>query len=245
MGWIDALLFGYRTVYDNGTNPVAQEALNFVFPLRPIEDVGNGWVSISIDPVSSSFSGVVPLTTGANRVCVAQADAATWALLVNDNVDAAAAIAGTKILPNFGAQNINTTGDLTVAGETAVGVFECTSLSATSIDCVSVTATGLVQANNYRAARANTETLGANKVLTVSDSTWQSLDPTVAPYSVEVPVVTSGLAFHINNIHGTQSLAVKNPGGGSTLVTIAALSARWVACAAAAGEDHGPEGPGA
>src|SRR5881394_440208 len=40
----------------------------------------------------------------------AGATATTFALLVNANVDAAAAIAGTKISPNFGAQAVSTTG---------------------------------------------------------------------------------------------------------------------------------------
>jgi hypothetical protein len=38
-----------------------------------------------------------------------------WKLLTNDNVDAAAAIAGTKISPNFGSQNVVTTGTSTAA----------------------------------------------------------------------------------------------------------------------------------
>jgi hypothetical protein len=50
---------------------------------------------------------------GANNTVLtnpAGADGGVWALVANVNVDATAAIAGTKISPNFGAQNIITTG---------------------------------------------------------------------------------------------------------------------------------------
>ncbi len=39
-----------------------------------------------------------------------------WALIVNDNVDAAAAIAGSKIDPDFGAQEVITTNNVTASG---------------------------------------------------------------------------------------------------------------------------------
>lgn len=46
-------------------------------------------------------------------------DKATLSAIVNADIDSAAGIAGTKISPNFGAQNISTTGTL-AAGDTTV-----------------------------------------------------------------------------------------------------------------------------
>ncbi len=43
-----------------------------------------------------------------------------YKLLDNTNIDAAAAIAGTKIAPNFGSQNIQTTGDIQIGANTQV-----------------------------------------------------------------------------------------------------------------------------
>ncbi len=227
MGWLDALIFGFRDLFFNGADSVRQAALNFVSPLRPTEDVGNGYVTITIDAVSSSVAGVAPLTTGANKVAVAAADAMTWALLVNANVDPAAAIAGTKIVPNFGSEDVVTLGDV-----------DCGNVSTGDIDCDQLTATGLVIADNYRSGPANDETLGANKVLVVTDSRFQSIDPTAAVYTIELPVVTSGLAYRIYNKSGVDSLDVKHPGGGA-LKTLTPGTARWFACTAGAYIDMG------
>jgi len=204
---MEGLIFGVRTIYSAGASAIHDAALNFDAPLAAAWDDENEWINVGIDPVSSTSHGAVVATAGAAKVLVAGASAASWAKLVDANVDAAAAIAGTKVDPDFGAQLVETT--------------------------------GLMLAANYRSAAANTETLGANKVLTVADSRWQNIDPTVAVYTVELPAVTPGLAFHIYN-PSSWGLAVKNPGGGSTLVTVAAGASRWVACAAAAWEDHGP-----
>ena len=43
-------------------------------------------------------------------------DGITDGAIVNADVNASAAIAGTKISPDFGSQNITTTGDITVSG---------------------------------------------------------------------------------------------------------------------------------
>src|SRR6185369_16892817 len=60
----------------------------------------------------------------ANTVLVTNgaATATLFALLVNANVDPAAAIAGTKISPNFGSQNVVTTGNIQLKNN--AGVFQ-------------------------------------------------------------------------------------------------------------------------
>ncbi len=49
-------------------------------------------------------TGHVPLVTGAAAI--------SYGYIANANVDAAAAIAGTKVAPDFGSQNVTTTGDV-------------------------------------------------------------------------------------------------------------------------------------
>ncbi len=58
----------------------------------------------------ASSAATVPTGTGVRKVVAGVEDAAA-SLIVNADVDAAAAIAGTKVAPDFGAQNITTTGN--------------------------------------------------------------------------------------------------------------------------------------
>lgn len=61
---------------------------------------------------SNSAAGFAPSVSGGDRVLVSNAGgtSSSWAQLVNANVSATAAIAGTKISPNFGSQNVSGTG---------------------------------------------------------------------------------------------------------------------------------------
>ena len=67
------------------------------------------------NPTVAAINGTsVPASPTANYVLTATSGtAATWGLIVNANVSATAAIAGTKISPNFGSQNVSTTGSVT------------------------------------------------------------------------------------------------------------------------------------
>lgn len=55
------------------------------------------------------------------KVAIASGGDLTYALLANANVSASAAIAGTKISPNFGSQNVATTGTLASGNATITG----------------------------------------------------------------------------------------------------------------------------
>lgn len=69
-----------------------------------------------------SISSLKTSAPDANEVILRDpAGAVVSSLLANANVDAAAAIAGTKISPNFGSQAVSTTGDLT-AGRSTLGL---------------------------------------------------------------------------------------------------------------------------
>lgn len=106
MAALDGMIFGYRYAYQDGGNGIEQAGLNFVAPLVRVESPIDGWVSISIAAASATSSGAIPAVTGAGKVAVAAADSITWAKILNTNVDAAAAIAGSKTDGDFSTINI-------------------------------------------------------------------------------------------------------------------------------------------
>lgn len=65
-------------------------------------------------------ANILPAAGTENQVMVADASGLpTWGSIVDANVDASAAIAGTKVAPDFGAQAIVTTGTLSVGASPA------------------------------------------------------------------------------------------------------------------------------
>lgn len=101
-----------------------------------IGDIADGQVGqrvgatfVGVTPISGPAdpgdNGKIPRASGGNFVYIGGAanDVLTWtgalwtnAKVVDANVDAAAAIAGTKVSPNFGAQNVATTGNFVTTG---------------------------------------------------------------------------------------------------------------------------------
>jgi len=203
MGWMEGLIFGVRTIYTAGANAIQDAAVNFAAPISPAWDDENEWINVGIDPVSSSSHGAVVATTGAAKVLVAGASAASWAKLVNANVDAAAAIDGTKINPNFGAQSVVTTGD--IEGDNVTALVAC------SGETLSCTTTLTIGSYAKFGPGPNVETLAASKILTTADRQSQALDPTGAGYTVRLPAVSAGLAFWIKNTSGSTPLVVERP----------------------------------
>ncbi len=67
----------------------------------------------------------------------------SWSLLVNANIDAAAAIVGTKISPNFGSQNVATTGVYSAGATTITTPGFFNAKNATSITGLYVESTGV------------------------------------------------------------------------------------------------------
>lgn len=84
---------------------------------------GLGWSSPLVNPMDSEGDLIVGGVAGAatkldsgtaNYLLQANGAAApSWTLIDNDNIDAAAAIDGTKISPAFGTQNVTATGEFT------------------------------------------------------------------------------------------------------------------------------------
>jgi len=108
MSWLDSLFTrSYRTVQDEGVALTQRAILDFVGSgVTATDDSTNGRTVVTI-----AGGGSVPTGTGFFHITGGVADAAA-ALVVNADVDAAAAIAGTKISPNFGSQTITTTGNV-------------------------------------------------------------------------------------------------------------------------------------
>jgi len=87
----------------------------------------------------------------------------TSSLIVNADVAAAAAIAGTKISPDFGSQNITSTGDLIVNGAQLTDLGFANGIVKTSSTGVLSTAL-LVDANVHNSAGINATKLGGGLV---------------------------------------------------------------------------------
>ena len=117
--------------------------------------------------VYAGSSTFITLTISSLGVGVAHSDAVgniTSSLIVNADVDAAAAIAGTKISPSFGSQTIITTGNLTAGGETvAVGTAWAKTQTARTTDAATNNFTTTAQAAWASAAGANLN--GGNIIL--------------------------------------------------------------------------------
>jgi hypothetical protein len=117
---------GYVLTWVNGSSDWQAKPVTTVTSVTMGGDVtGNSATSTVIKINGTS----VPATPTANQVLVATSGtAATWQEITNSQVDPAAAIAGTKISPAFGSQNVSTSGTLS-AGGTTVTSLQDTGLS--------------------------------------------------------------------------------------------------------------------
>jgi len=123
---LDALIYGYRTVKAAGTAVTQRDTLNFV-DHTVADNPGQSRTDVSLPGAGCPPAITVP---DANKALVVNAGgtAMGWATILNANVNAAAAIAGTKVAPDFGAQTITTTGNLTLtaAGRVVLGATPAT-----------------------------------------------------------------------------------------------------------------------
>jgi hypothetical protein len=149
-GWLPNLL-GITKVQSDGTDVTARQKLNFVgasvtsnadtdsidVELTGTVPTGTGLrkvasgtenaaasLLVNADVDAAAAIAVTKLAAGTANYVVKVNSGGTaneHGLITNANVDAAAAIAGTKVSPDFGSQNITTTGALTSAGATMHG----------------------------------------------------------------------------------------------------------------------------
>ncbi len=150
---------------------------------------------VNADVSSSAAIDLSKLATGAlpTGITVASANLVDGTI-VNADVSSSAAIAGTKISPDFGSQNIQTTGSLTIGGGTAITEHIS---SSTAIDFGSIPGNGCetqTVAGVSGAVDGDVVTLGVPNNVASASSTlvftgWVSAADTV---SVRVCQVASG-----------------------------------------------------
>lgn len=179
-----------------------------------------GWIKQLNAKIRQTSGGSTPTGTGFRHVTSGTEDAAA-ALVVNADVNAAAAIAGTKISPDFGSQNVVTSGSITGGSmrDTALGTGLVHSDSSGNF-----TSSTLVNADvNASAAVAGTKispNFGAQAVSTTGSGTFAGLITTKG-FRVTVRTVTSTPAtvtsddFHIA-VTASAAFAVNLPTGSST-----------------------------
>ena len=155
--WLEAM-YGPPLLQDEGLAVPVQPTLNFMGAgVTVTDDAANARTLITIP---GGGAGSVPTGTGLYKV-LAGAMVSAAALLVNADVSASAAIAGTKISPDFGAQNILTSG--TING----GAVSGTSLTSSgSVGGTSAAFTGAASAYSLIAnpAGVTMATLGSSLV---------------------------------------------------------------------------------
>lgn len=147
-----------------------------------------GFESDSSSPVTAnqvvyatSTSELTGLTVSADNLILGTAGAPSAGKLTNAFVDASAAIEGTKISPNFGSQNLATT------GTASTGALSATSLA--SSDTLTVT---------------NTATFNGSVAITDADDTFTSAAPASFTSSLGVSGATTLTTLSTS---GTTSLA--------------------------------------
>ena len=113
MSWLADLFAEFFEIQDEGATQPTRATLNFGQGLEVTDNPGQLRLDIAIPTTSSTKAGLLPLTTGNDKVMVSPAGVPTWAWLGNLNIAVGAAIEGTKITPAFGAQTVATTGPIT------------------------------------------------------------------------------------------------------------------------------------
>jgi hypothetical protein len=115
-----------------GVGPVGGDIIEIPAGARRILGFPPGGVHV-VASHTASGGGTTPTGTGLRKVVSGVEDAAA-SLLVNADVSASAAIAGTKVAPNFGSQTVQTTGNVSVgatpAGSGAVRLANSTAIAA-------------------------------------------------------------------------------------------------------------------
>ena len=183
-------------------------------------------------PANPGDNGKIPRASGGNFVYIGGSvndvltfNGTQWAgaSLVNANVNAAAAIAGTKISPDFGSQLVTTTGGVAsnnTAGFLRVGpVAGSGTGSASSVGALRVGATtGVAQstAGLFSRVGADTGDIGVIGYQAPTNVIWINDNGTFSPAGVRATSVSlaigAGGTFTIANSTGS-SLVVMNPTG--------------------------------
>lgn len=212
--WIDTVFFGVRWLYAAGTAIAERNAVNFVAPISAVDNPTTKRTDISVPVASSASSGLLPATAVADTVLCVDADGdPTWVKLTDDHIDDDAAIAGTKISPDFGDQAVATTSSCTAG--TLVATTSCT---APALVATSYVAIGASPADAGAARFTNNQDLawrnaaGEDNVLglTVNTGDEVQLGDTTNPAGVRIDVATGESVFV--DVDGTTVLEVDGTG---------------------------------
>lgn len=160
---------------------------------------GDSRLSDTRTPTDGSVTAakIAPATNG--FVLTTAAGAATWAQIVDANVSSSAAIAGTKISPDFGSQNLVTT------GTASVGALTCTGLTVNGSGAVAITAQSTATSVTISQALASSGTGAAT--------------------TLQAQNITTGTGGALNLCSGSGSVAngvVNIQTGGTTRITCTA-----------------------
>jgi len=170
--------------------------------------------------VEKIHGAVVPvagaLTTGHVLTVTNVADL-TYAFLVDANVDASAAIAGTKISPDFGAQNIATTGMLT-AGKAVLGTDPSTTgdIRLPNASTISIRAGGLgADLVAVSSSASNELFIGGNNAYGAQFATLRAYTSTSAAFGIgSTDYITFDGSAGVS-LHGNAAIGDVTPAYGS------------------------------
>lgn len=187
MSWLDGFFDGVKNVLSAGSPLPARPTLNFVSGATVVDNASQNRTDVTISgggggptgptgpagptgptggtgPTGPTGAGAAtPTGTGIPHI-VSGAQNAAASLIVNADVNAAAAIDGTKVSPNFGAGNIVTTGSASLGvapagagacrlpgnGVQAIGIKsasagDAVSMSCSTLDTFNITGVAAVQ----------------------------------------------------------------------------------------------------
>ena len=144
-------------------------------------EVANGQLAISLNAINNSRLATNSVTS----------ENIVDGTIVNADINASAAIAGTKISPNFGTQNIQTTGNVYLERDTGVSIFQANSGTVSgqlySSSTNSSVAIGSVSNNPLVAFTNNTERMR----ITASGNVGIGTNSPIAPLHVQGQSVTN------------------------------------------------------
>jgi len=161
-GWTDVLTggSGWSLFGNAGTTPGTGAGESYLGTSDAVDLV---FGTTDTERLRISASGVIDTTLGLGLIHSDASGLLTSSLIVNADVAAAAAIAGTKISPDFGSQNITSTGDLIVNGAQLTDLGFANGIVKTSSTGVLSTAL-LVDANVHNSAGINATKLSGGLV---------------------------------------------------------------------------------